>query len=162
MRMRLILLALALSACAPVENANDPTTPDAPDDSPAAKGNASPETSAPDEATPDRPTGPLGSLLSKVEEKRLAVAEAHIMRVGAAAESYFVDHLAWPATPAALRAEDPAYLPDDASLQDPWGAELLFVLDGPEFDVRSLGADGVEGGTGINADLSLLALRERR
>ena len=40
--------------------------------------------------------------------------------------------------------------------QDPWGREYLYLYPGlknSSYDVYTLGADGVEGGTGENADL---------
>jgi general secretion pathway protein G len=47
------------------------------------------------------------------------------------------------------------YLPQDIPL-DPWGREYLYKYPGDHGDVPdivSLGADGVEGGEGTNADI---------
>jgi len=36
---------------------------------------------------------------------------------------------------------------------DPWGRPYVYIADGSRFALRSLGADGVEGGEGKFADL---------
>jgi general secretion pathway protein G len=39
---------------------------------------------------------------------------------------------------------------------DPWGNPYIYISPGqhsPDYDLRSLGADGIEGGEGYNADL---------
>ena len=36
---------------------------------------------------------------------------------------------------------------------DPWGNAFVYLSDGTRFTLRSLGADGAEGGTGTAADL---------
>lgn len=47
------------------------------------------------------------------------------------------------------------YLKKDDALTDPWGNKYEYRIPGThgEFDIYSLGADGREGGDGINADL---------
>lgn len=48
------------------------------------------------------------------------------------------------------------YVQKLSQLQDPWGNEYLYVVsqDGETVEVRSLGADGTENGTGEDADVS--------
>ncbi len=48
------------------------------------------------------------------------------------------------------------YLPKESQLNDPWDRPYIYGLsdDGQTAIVSSLGADGVEGGTGENADVS--------
>lgn len=48
------------------------------------------------------------------------------------------------------------YIQKQSQLQDPWGNDYLYELgsDGDSFRVYSLGADGAEGGTGEDADVS--------
>jgi general secretion pathway protein G len=41
----------------------------------------------------------------------------------------------------------------DGSPLDPWGRPYLYVVDGTEFRLGSLGPDGEAGGEGINADI---------
>ena len=46
--------------------------------------------------------------------------------------------------------------------EDPWGNEYEYVSPGSEgpYDLYSLGADGREGGEGVNADISVHDLDE--
>ncbi len=48
------------------------------------------------------------------------------------------------------------YLPKASQLVDPWGRDYLYrvLTDGDTIEVRSLGADGAEGGAGENIDVS--------
>jgi general secretion pathway protein G len=46
------------------------------------------------------------------------------------------------------------YLQKGAVPADSWGRPYQYRLDGPRFDVVSLGADGAPGGEGQNEDLS--------
>lgn len=47
------------------------------------------------------------------------------------------------------------YLKSDASLIDPWGRSYAYEVsdDGRSIDIYSFGADGQEGGDGLNADV---------
>jgi general secretion pathway protein G len=40
------------------------------------------------------------------------------------------------------------------TIKDPWGRDYLYRLNGSDFEVVCLGADGKEGGTGVDVDLS--------
>lgn len=48
------------------------------------------------------------------------------------------------------------YIRKERQLTDPWGNAYLYKVPGTQapFEIRSLGADGKEGGEGVNADLS--------
>lgn len=47
------------------------------------------------------------------------------------------------------------YLGSESALVDPWGRDYIYIIDGDgSFSIRSLGRDGREGGTGIDADLT--------
>lgn len=51
-----------------------------------------------------------------------------------------------------------------ANLQDPWGRPYQYVCPGQQqrpYDVLSLGADGVEGGTGADQDIVSWNLKEK-
>lgn len=39
--------------------------------------------------------------------------------------------------------------------KDPWEFEYVYESDGKSFDIKSYGADGAEGGEGVDADISL-------
>lgn len=93
-------------------------------------------------------------VVENLEASRVALAEAEVRMIGHALESYVMDHMALPADLASLADPGAPYL-DEFPAADPWGHPYeLIRLDGFEFEVRSLGADGAEGGEGENADLS--------
>ena len=50
--------------------------------------------------------------------------------------------------------QEGGYLKGRAVPKDPWGNEYIFRQIGRRFEVLSLGADGQEGGSGVDADLS--------
>ena len=58
--------------------------------------------------------------------------------------------------PAGLDSWRGPYLKSEASLTDPWGNPYGYrVLDGgTRIEILSFGADGVEGGDGLNADVT--------
>lgn len=39
--------------------------------------------------------------------------------------------------------------------KDPWDFDFIYESDGKAFDIKTLGADGAEGGEGADADISL-------
>ncbi len=89
-----------------------------------------------------------------LEVSRVALAEAEVRLIGFAIESYVMDHIALPADLGSLADPEAPYL-DEVPAADPWGLPYeLIKLDGLEFELRSLGADGAEGGEGVDADLS--------
>jgi len=48
------------------------------------------------------------------------------------------------------------YLKSDKALNDPWGHPLVYKVENDnKVEIISLGADGKEGGTGVNQDLSV-------
>lgn len=50
--------------------------------------------------------------------------------------------------------QDGGYLKNKRLMKDPWGHDYVFKTDGSSFEIISLGADGKQGGTGVDADLS--------
>lgn len=46
------------------------------------------------------------------------------------------------------------YLDRKKAPQDPWGHQYIYILEDNSFDIISLGADGKEGGTEENEDIS--------
>jgi general secretion pathway protein G len=60
------------------------------------------------------------------------------------------------ANPGGLNNWNGPYLKDEQA-KDPWGNEFIFTVPGKAgpFDIKSLGADGKEGGEGPNRDVSL-------
>lgn len=39
--------------------------------------------------------------------------------------------------------------------KDPWDYDFVYESDGKSFDIKTFGADGAEGGEGVDADISL-------
>ena len=50
--------------------------------------------------------------------------------------------------------QEGGYLKGKAVPKDPWGNEYQYKVNGRRFEVISLGADGKEGGSGVDTDLS--------
>jgi general secretion pathway protein G len=50
--------------------------------------------------------------------------------------------------------QEGGYLKGSSVPKDPWGNDYLYKVTGRRFEIISLGADGKEGGTGVDADLS--------
>lgn len=100
----------------------------------------------------DKPTGPL---LTQSELAERKVAKSLIEKVRTAITTYKAAHDGAPPASFAdlLDGED---APLKTLEKDPWGNELVLHLtegDAPVAVITSLGADGVEGGEGNNADL---------
>ena len=83
-------------------------------------------------------------------------ARADIATLEQAIEMYRLDHLAYPPTAEGLQAlisgQYIRRLPDD-----PWGNPYRYTVpgrDGQAFQISSWGADGREGGSGDDADIS--------
>ncbi len=46
------------------------------------------------------------------------------------------------------------FLKDGIIPEDPWGNEYLYESDGRKYTIISFGVDGIEGGEGVDADIS--------
>lgn len=105
--------------------------------------------------------------LGRTDDARITKAKNDIEALGTALELYKLDNYTYPTTDQGLDAlinqpgGDPApsnwkqggYI---KKLQkDPWQREYLYLSPGEhsEFDIYSLGADGVEGGESANKDI---------
>jgi general secretion pathway protein G len=94
-------------------------------------------------------------------------AKTDIATLEQAVEMYRLNNLTYPSTANGLQAlvKPPADLTDPSRYQvggyikklpnDPWGRPYLYATPGQHgaFDISTLGADGVPGGTGENADI---------
>jgi len=99
-------------------------------------------------------------LMSKPDEARKVRAKADIATISGALEMYKLGNYAYPSTDQGLMAlvEKPTGDPEPANYQDggylkkltqdPWGRDYVYVSPGEngDFDLFSLGSDGVEGG----------------
>lgn len=107
------------------------------------------------------------NLIGRPDQARVTVTRTDMRTIAAAVEMYRLDNRAYPTTSQGLRAlvekpvESPVppawheggYLPELP--RDAWGNEFLYRNPGTtgQFDLASMGADGVPGGDGVNADL---------
>ncbi len=109
-------------------------------------------------------------LFTKVDSSKVQTTEAQIKMLKGALETMRLDLSVFPTTEQGLRLLVAA--PDDPKLQakwkgpyleedlpaDPWGAPYQYRTPGPNgrpYYLYSWGADGKEGGEGINADIGL-------
>lgn len=106
-------------------------------------------------------------IMGRPDEARVIKARQDVQAIEAALNLYRLDNHMYPSTGQGLRAlvekptDEPAapnwksggYL--DRMPQDPWGRDYLYLNPGlhGEIDIWSYGADGQEGGEGVNADL---------
>jgi general secretion pathway protein G len=97
---------------------------------------------------------------------RAKAAELQLQTLSTEIEAFASDVGRYPTSQEGLQAllQEPSgvdgwsgpYVRDAKSLKDPWGRSLIYSLDaeGRQFQVRSLGADGKPGGSGIDRDLA--------
>ena len=105
------------------------------------------------------------NLMSRPDQARITAAESDLRSLAAAQDVYRLDNFQYPSTEQGLEAlvskpsgfpEPKNYNPDGyiAKLKtDPWGSPYLYEKNGSNFTLMSLGADGVEGGEGPDADI---------
>ena len=104
-------------------------------------------------------------LMGRTDEARRAKAAADLATIAQALDLYRLDSGAYPTTPQGLTAlvQRPTTPPIPAKWRDggyvdqvppdPWGNAYIYVVSGERFVLKSLGADGVEGGEGNAADV---------
>ena len=104
-------------------------------------------------------------LMGRTDEARRAKATADLATFAQALDLYRLDSGGYPTTPQGLAAlvARPTTPPLPAKWReggyvdqvpaDPWGNAYVYVVVGERFVLKSLGADGVEGGEGKFADL---------
>lgn len=104
------------------------------------------------------------NVIGRGEQAKVKMAEVNMSSLASALESYRLDNNEYPSTEEGLQAlverpESARSYPPGGYIkklpEDPWGNEYVYIspgVDGP-FDLYSLGADGAEGGDGVNADI---------
>lgn len=106
-------------------------------------------------------------VMNRPDQAKVTVAKGDIKAIGAALDMYKLDNFAYPSTQQGLQAlvEKPSGSPQpknwnrDGYLKrvpkDPWGNDYQYLSPGTQgqFDLYSLGADGKQGGTDLNADI---------
>jgi general secretion pathway protein G len=107
-------------------------------------------------------------VMNRPDEAREVKAQSDLAAIESALDLYRLDNGIYPTTEQGLealtakptQAPVPRIFPDGGYMrrlpQDPWGNNYIYIHQGPgSFDLLSFGADGREGGEGINADISL-------
>jgi general secretion pathway protein G len=107
------------------------------------------------------------TVLNRADEARVQKAQADFKAIETALKIYRLDNYVYPTTEQGLQAlvepstlepeprnfKQGGYLPELPI--DPWGRPYLYLSPGEngEVDLYSLGADGLSGGEGQNADI---------
>ncbi|MBB5020894.1 type II secretion system major pseudopilin GspG [Desulfurispira natronophila] len=105
------------------------------------------------------------NILQRPDEARVTAAKADIRSISNALEMYRLDNYNYPSTDQGLEAlvNQPSGFPEarnwnhDGYLnsipRDPWGNDYQYISPGNHgsYDLYSFGADGREGGDGVNA-----------
>ncbi len=104
-------------------------------------------------------------LLSNPDKARVQAAQTDIQRLAGALDIYRLDNLQYPSTEQGLEAlvTRPSGFPEPKNYdpegyvkkipEDPWGSQYVYERSDAKFQLYSLGADGAEGGEGLNADI---------
>ncbi len=104
-------------------------------------------------------------LIGRTDDAKVVKAKADISAIEQALNLYKLDSGNYPTSEQGLealveeptRGDIPRNWREDGYLervpQDPWNNDFLFASDGRTYVLRSLGADGKEGGDGYNQDI---------
>nr|WP_201443343.1 type II secretion system major pseudopilin GspG [Marinobacter nitratireducens] len=109
------------------------------------------------------------NIMGRSDQAKVTVAETQLSNIANALDLYRLDNSHYPSTQQGLEAlvSKPSGSPEprnwnpDGYLksvpEDPWGAQYQYVSPGVEgpYDLYSYGSDGVEGGDGDAADISV-------
>jgi general secretion pathway protein G len=105
------------------------------------------------------------NLLGRPDQARITAAQSDLRNLANALDIYRLDNFNYPSTDQGLEAlvskpsgfpEPKNYNPDGYIKRvptDPWGSPYVYERTQAGFRLLSLGADGSEGGEGINADI---------
>lgn len=108
------------------------------------------------------------NIMGRPDEARVTAAQSDIRSISNALDLFKLDNFGYPTTDQGLDGlvTKPAGSPEpknwnpDGYLKkvpkDPWGNEYQYLSPGAhgKFDLYSFGADGREGGEGVNADIN--------
>lgn len=98
------------------------------------------------------------NVLGNLEDASVAKAQADIKSFETAIVAYRIAFKRFPTQEEGLDAlinnEKRNFLSQKAIPQDPWGNDYIYTLDGSEYRIVSLGADGQPGGSGEGTDIA--------
>jgi general secretion pathway protein G len=110
--------------------------------------------------------GPM--LFGKLDEAKVDQARIQMKSLVGALDLYHLDNSVYPSTDQGMEAllQQPSigkipkhwrgpYLRSTKIPKDPWENDYIYQSDGKNIVMKSLGADGEEGGEGIDADIPL-------
>ncbi len=109
------------------------------------------------------------AVLDRADEARLQKVQADFKAIQTALKLYRIDNYVYPSSEQGLEAlvERPTIAPEprnwkqggylDELPQDPWGSPYQYLSPGEtrDYDIYTLGADGVSGGQDQNEDISV-------
>jgi general secretion pathway protein G len=108
-------------------------------------------------------------VLNYLSDSRLKAAKIQIQSFSSALDLYYLDIGRYPSSaegleglvrpPGGVSGWNGPYLKGGSLPNDPWGNRYVYRIPGERsaYEVRSLGADGQEGGTGAAADITSTA-----
>ena len=103
----------------------------------------------------------LPKLTGQLENSKVKSEKIHLGQIVSALQMYYTDCGKYPQSLEGLAKQDsncsnwgpePYYT---KSLKDSWNNDLSYESTGGEYTLKSFGKDGKEGGSGVNADISL-------
>ena len=101
--------------------------------------------------------------MNKVKQAKITTARTQILMLEQAANDFNMSVGRFPATLDDLVRKtgdekwDGPYLKGGLIPKDPWGNNYVYAVPGPngmDFEIKSLGSDGMTGGTGDAADIT--------
>lgn len=110
------------------------------------------------------------NIIGRPDEARVTAAQSDIQAISNALELYRLDNSHYPSTDQGLEAlvtkpsgyPEPKHWNSEGYLKkvpvDPWGEPYIYINEGRNYEIYSLGADGKEGGEGVDADIRLSEL----
>lgn len=115
------------------------------------------------------------NIMGRGDDARVTSTKAQLRQISNALDLYRMDNSHYPSTEQGLEAlvEKPTGSPEpsnwneegylDTVPTDPWGNEYQYVQPGSEgpYDLYSYGADGREGGEGVNKDISVWDISDK-
>ncbi|MCK0536317.1 type II secretion system major pseudopilin GspG [Alcanivorax quisquiliarum] len=110
------------------------------------------------------------NVIGQGEQAKVDLAKTNMASIASALDMFRLHNSRYPTTEEGLRGlvERPSSArswPEGGYLsripQDPWGSDYIYISPGTSgpYDLISLGADGMEGGEGVNADLNYRELQ---
>ncbi len=105
------------------------------------------------------------NVVGRDDQAKVTAAQSDIRAIANALEMYRLDNNHYPSTEQGLEAlaSRPSGFPEPRNYneqgylrrlpRDPWGNEFIYINSGRSFELYSLGADGSEGGEGVDAEI---------